>query len=401
MIRQNRVVVTGIGILAANGIGKEAFWKSLLAGKSGIDLVSLFSSEKLPESLAGEVPDFDVGKYIARALKPKRMGRFTQLALAAASEAIADSRIDHQYLQLIPDLPIIIGCSAPAMDLLGANPSTTTAVMSIPNAAASAIAYSNGLSGSIQTLSNGCSSSLDAVAYGADFISKGQADVVLAGGADSTITEYVMECFTKARKLPEISDPPSTSCKPFDLNRGGGVISEGAVVFILENADHAISRQAPIYGSIKSYGTAIDPSNKREGLGLASSMQKAVNNAGLTLRDINYICAHAPGDATMDLSETDSIKHVFGDEAFNIPVSSIKGAVGSAMGTGGAQQLACTLLAIKNQCIPHTTNLTVRDPNCDLDYVMQCNRFLNIQHAMVNTHGFGRSNGTMIVEKWM
>jgi len=400
VIGRNRVVITGLGVLAANGIGKDAFWNSLLAGESGIGITTLFSSEKLPISLAGEVPDFDVNKYIDRALKPKRMGRFTQLALVAASDAIADSGVNREYLRSIVDLPIVIGCSAPAMDLLGENPTTTTAVMSIPNAASSAIAYSNGLTGSIQTLSNGCSSSLDAVAYASNYIAAGKAEIAIAGGTDSTITEYVMECFTKARKLPEISDPPSASCKPFDLNRSGGVISEGAVVFILENLDHALARQAPIYGSIKSYGTAIDPARGREGLGLALSIQNAIYNAGLLPREIDYISAHAPGDSTMDLSETESIKAALGNHAYEVPISSIKGSVGSAMGTGGAHQLASTLMAMKHQCIPHTTNLQVCDPNCDLDYVMGENRCVELKYAMVNTHGFGRSNGSMILENW-
>ncbi|QBG48417.1 beta-ketoacyl-[acyl-carrier-protein] synthase family protein [Verrucomicrobia bacterium S94] len=400
MIGRNRVVITGIGVLAANGIGKDAFWNSLLAGKSGIDLVTLFSSENLAPCLAGEVPDFDVNAYIDRSLKPKRMGRFTQLALVAATDAIKDSRLNMDYMRSINSLPIIIGCSAPAMDLLGQHATTTTAVMSIPNAAASAIAYANELKASIQTISNGCASSLDAVAYASSFISTGKSDVALAGGADSTITEYVMNCFTKAKKLPSIADPPSKSCKPFDLNRSGGVIAEGAVIFILENENHATSRGASIYGTISAYGKANDPPKEREGIGLTLSMQHALQNAGLSTRDIDYINAHAPGDSTMDLSETDSIKAVFGNRAYDIPISSIKGSTGSAMGTGGGHQLACTLLSLQNKCIPHTTNLTVTDPYCDLDYVMAENRYIELNYAMVNTHGFGRSNGTLIVKNW-
>jgi 3-oxoacyl-[acyl-carrier-protein] synthase II len=399
VIGRNRVVITGLGVLAANGIGKEAFWNSLLAGESGIDLASLFTSETLPPMLAGEIPNFDVNSFIARSLKPKRMGRFTQLALVAADEAIRDSAISREYLSGVSSVPIIIGTSSPAMDLLGQKPTASTALMSIPNAAASAISYANKIAGQIQTISNGCASSLDAIANAFYKIQSGQFEIALAGGADSTITEYVLECFTKARKLPEISKDPGKSCKPFDLNRTGGVVSEGAVIFILENEQHAISRGAPIYCRICGYGSQTDPAFSREGKGFEASMLQAINNSALRPRDINYINAHAPGDIIMDYSETVAIKSVFSKQAFDIPISSIKGITGSAMGTGGAHQLVSTILALKQNYLPHTANLETRDPDCDLDYIMHENRKTNATFALVNTHGFGRSNGSLIIER--
>ncbi len=398
MIGKNRVVITGLGVLAANGIGKEAFWNSLLAGESGIGPVTLFDTKDIPSAIAGEISNFNATDYIARVMKPKRMGRFTQFALIAATEAIRDSQLAPEYLSSIEGVPVVIGSSATAMDLLAQSPSTTTAVMSIPNAASSTVAYANKLQAQIQTVSNGCVSSLDAIAYAYDLIKSGKAEVAITGGADSTITKYVMECFKKARKLPHIIDRPEKACKPFDLYRSGGVVAEGAGIVVLETEEHALARNAPIYCRISGYGTFTDPATKIEGSGLCDSMRKAIENSGITIRDIDYISAHAPGDRTMDYSETQAIKSVFKNHAANIPITSIKGATGSAMGTGGVHQLIATVLSMKHQLIPFTTNYEHPDPDCDLDYVPEECRRTIIKRALVNSHGFGRSNGSIILE---
>jgi len=393
------VVITGIGVLAANGIGKDAFWNSLLAGESGIGPVTLFDASDLPNTVAGEVSDFDPKKYLDPSVKAKRMGRFTQLALVAAQQAIADAKLPLDYLQQIERLPIVTGSSATAMDLLAKQPTVTTAVTSLPNAPASAIAYANQLNASLHSISNGCSSSLDAIAYAYHLIRSGKADIAIAGGADSTITHYVFECFQKARKLPVGFDVPNKACRPFDLHRSGGVISEGAGIVVLESEAHAIERGISSYCHITGYGTCLDPLRSFEAAGIEQAMELAIDAAAIRAQDIDYICAHGPGDQEIDLTETNAIKKVFTDHSYQIPVTSIKGACGSAMGTGGVHQLISTALAMRNQLIPPTTNYESKDIECDLDYVPLDARKQKIRYAMINTHGFGRSNGSMILER--
>lgn len=398
MIGKNRVVITGLGVLAANGIGKDAFWNSLLAGESGIGPVTLFDASDLPNAIAGEVSEFDPRRYLDPTIKHKRMGRFTQLAIIAAQQAIEDARLPLDYLRQIDGIPIVMGSSAMAMDLLAKPPTVTTALMCIPNAPASAIAYINQLKAKISYVSNGCASSLDAIALASDLIRNGKADVVIAGGSDSTITHYVFEGFHKARKVPKDFASPESACRPFDLFRSGGVISEGAGIIILESAEHAEERGIQPYCQIASYGTCIDPLRSLEAAGIKGSMEQAIDNAGIRMQNIDYISAHAPGDQEIDLTETNAIKAIFKEHSYQIPITSIKGACGSAMGTGGVHQLIATTLMMKNQLIPPTTNYTAKDPDCDLDHVLLNARKQKIGHALVNTHGFGRSNGSMILE---
>jgi 3-oxoacyl-[acyl-carrier-protein] synthase II len=398
VIGKNRVVITGLGVLAANGIGKEAFWNSLLAGESGIGPVTQFDASDIPNAIAGEVSDFDPKKYLDPSVKSKRMGRFTQLAIVAAQQAIEDAGLPLDYLQKIDGIPVVMGSSAMAMDLLAKPPTVTTAVMCIPNAPASAIAYINQLNASLHYVSNGCASSLDAIALASDLIRQGKADVVIAGGSDSTITHYVFEGFHKSRKVPKGFDSPETACRPFDLFRSGGVISEGAGIVILESAEHAEERGKQPYCQIAGYGTCADPLRSLEAAGIQEAMGKAIENAGIRSENIDFISAHAPGDQEIDLTETNSIKAIFKNHSYQIPITSIKGSCGSAMGTGGAHQLIATALAMKNQLIPPTTNYTSKDPDCDLDHVPLEARKQKIRHALVNTHGFGRSNGSMILK---
>ncbi len=399
MIGRNRVVITGLGVLAANGIGKDAFWNSLLAGESGIGPITQFDASNLSNAVAGEVSGFDPSHYMDKAIKTKRMGRFTQFAIVAAQQAIQDSGLTLEYLRKINGLPIVMGSSAMAMDLLAKPPTVTTALMCIPNAPASAIAYINEFQANLHYVSNGCASSLDAVALAYDLIRHGKADVVITGGSDSTITHYVFEGFHKSRKVPKEFESPETACRPFDLRRTGGVIAEGAGILILESEEHARERGKEPYCQIAGYGTCADPLRSLEAAGLRNSMELALLNAGIRKEHIDFISAHGPGDPEIDLTETNSIKAIFGKLSYSIPVNSIKGSCGSAMGTGGVHQLIATTLAMKNNLIPPTTNYASKDPSCDLDYIPSEPRKTKVGCALINTHGFGRSNGSMILER--
>lgn len=396
---RNRVVITGLGVLAANGIGKDAFWHSLLAGKSGIGPVTLFDAADLPCKIGGEVSGFDPKVYFAPHQKAKRMGRFTQLALVAFKEAVDDSETPMEYLKGVHDLPLILGVSTTAMDLRALPATSYSAVTGIPNAAASTIAYTYGLTAQIQTISNGCASSLDAVASAYELIRSGKTDIAIAGGSDATITEYVYQCLCKSRNVSTQNDDPQHACRPFDRNRTGGVIAEGAGIVILESIEHAMSRNRQPYCEVLGYGQCIDKAGSLEAAGIEHSMEKAIANAGILKKNVDFISAHGPGDHFIDATESNAIKKVFGKRAYEIPVTSIKGACGNAMGTGGVQQLIATALTIKNAEIPPTTNLSCPDIDCDLDYVPASSRLKDIDLAIVNTHGFGRSNCSVVLGK--
>lgn len=399
MIGRNRAVITGLGVLAANGIGKEAFWNSLLAGKSGIGPITLFDASNLDCRIGGEIPGFDPKTFFKPQQKAKRMGRFTQLALVAFEEAVKDAGLTIEYLRGIRHLPIMMGVSTTAMDLRALPATSYSAITGIPNAASSTIAYTYGLNAQIQTISNGCASSLDAVTVAYNLIKNGKADLVITGGSDSTITEYVYQCLCKSRKVSTLNDDPENACRPFDLNRDGGVAAEGAGIIVMESYSHAYERSAKPYCEVLGFGQCIDPAGSAEGAGLEQSMQLAIANAGILHRSVGHISAHGPGDKYMDITESNAVKNVFGSDAYDIPTTSIKGACGNAMGAGGIQQLIATALAVSTGEIAPTTNYTSPDPDCDLDYVPEQSRLKDIECAIVNSHGFGRSNSSLVIRK--
>jgi 3-oxoacyl-[acyl-carrier-protein] synthase II len=297
----NRAVVTGVGVLAANGIGKDAFWRNTLAGKSGIGPITLFDASDLPCRIAGEVKGFDPEQFIDPSLKPaKRMARFTQLGLAAARMAIEDAGLDKKRLCSVPDLPVVLGVSTSALDLRARKPGIFTAVEGVPHACASAIGYMYNRSPRLLTVSDGCASSLDAVAKAVELIRTNQADLVIAGGAEGAIERYVVEIMLKCRRCSVQNDNPGKASRPFDKHRDYGVMAEGAGILVLENMQHAMARGVRMYGEVTGYGTCADHASAPEGSGLARSMVLAMDNAGLRRDEIDHVSAHGPSDIDMD-----------------------------------------------------------------------------------------------------
>ncbi|MCF7848143.1 MAG: beta-ketoacyl-[acyl-carrier-protein] synthase family protein [Kiritimatiellales bacterium] len=408
MIKSNRVVITGLGILAANGIGKEAFWKTLLAGESGIGPITLFDASKLGCRIAGEVSDFNPRDYIDAKYKPQRMARFTQLTLAATRMALDDAAVHKDLNGSI--VPVIFGVSTSAAEVIetqvlrinkrGADScSPNAAISSLPQAAAGAITNLLGINTQAMTVSTGCPAGLDAIALAADRIRTGKADVAITGGADAPITELTVATFNMARMISKNNAVPHKASRPFDLLRDGGVIAEGAGVIILENLEHARARGATIYVEISGFGCGGDPPGGTPGEGLATSMQTALANAGKRAEDIDHISAHGPSDEDLDFIETKMIKKVFGNRAYAIPVNSIKGATGNPLAAAGAQQLIACALSMTRNVIPPTTNYENPDPLCDLDYIPRTPRKMVCNSAMINNHGFGGSNSSLIVER--
>jgi 3-oxoacyl-[acyl-carrier-protein] synthase II len=410
MIRRNRVVITGMGILAPNGIGLDTFWKSLLAGRSGIGPITLFDASGFKSRIAGEVKSFDALDYIEPELRPKRMARHTQLAYVATMMALRDAGLDPDKLKLPSPTPVVIGVSTSAIDVIesvyvslhekGPNRApTTSSAASIPQAPANAIADKIGSSANAATVSSACPSGLDALADAAAMIRSGEADIAIAGGADAPITPLTMASFIASGLSSCRNDEPERASRPFDLYRDSGVISEGAGVFVLENLERAAARGAQIYLEIDGYGKQRDLDTVNPGSGLKDSMCAALANAGRMPSGIDYISAYGPGHPILDAVEVRVIKSVFGDYAYSVPVSSIKGVTGNALAAGGPFQVAACALSMRDQRIPPTANYEFKDPECDLDFVPKRSRKTTINCVLINVRGLGGSASTMIVNR--
>src|SRR5437868_8214435 len=327
MIKRNRVVVTGMGVLAPNGTGLDAFWESILAGRSGIGPITLFDAGAFKSRIAGEVKNFNPDDYIEPELKPKRMARHTQLAYAATMMALRDAGLDPNNLVLPGPVPVVIGISTSAIDVIesvynavhqnGPNRvPTTSSAASIPQAAANTIADRIGIAAHAATVSSACPSGLDALADAAAEIRKGAAEIAIAGGADAPITPLTMASFIASGLSSTRNGEPERASRPFDLERDSGVISEGAGVFIIEDLERAEARSARIYLEISGYGKQRDSDVTRPGSGLAESMRIALANACRSETEIDYISAYGPSHPVLDIVEVQSIKGVFGERAY-------------------------------------------------------------------------------------
>ena len=410
MNKRHRVVITGMGILAPNGIGLEAFWESLLAGRSGIGPITLFDATGFKSQMAGEVKDFNPLDYIEPELKPKRWARHTQLAYAATMMALRDAGLDSDNLKLPGVTPVIIGVSMNAMDVIerafyavrsnGPNrmPPTTSAA-SIPQAPASVIADRLGAAAHAATVSSACTSGLDAVADAAAMIRFGEAEIAIAGGTDAPITPLVMGSFIASGLVCHENGDSERASRPFDWLRKSGVLSEGAGIFIMENLERALARGARIYMELTGYAKRRDLDPAKPASALADSMGLALANAQKTINEVDYISAYGPGDPVLDAAEVVTIKDVFADRAYSIPVSSIKGVTGNPLAAGGPFQIAACALSIRDQIIAPTANYQVEDPNCDLDFVPKRARKTKLDCALINVRGLGGSASTLVVNR--
>lgn len=409
MLKRNRVVVTGMGILAPNGIGLDAFWKSLIAGRSGVGPITRFDATAFKSRIAGEVKGFDPADYIDPRFKPKRMARHTQLAFAAMKMALTDADFDPATQPVDHAIPVMLGVSTTAMDILedcwsdlsrrGPRGVTAGVVDCQPQAATQMLTMALGISARATTIASACPSGLDAIASAAAMIRQGEADIAVAGGTDATITPLSMASFSAAGLSSTRNTDPERASRPFDLLRDSGIISEGAGMLLLENYETAIARGAEPYLEITGYGTQGDNYGSDELFGLGQTMRLALDSAGKGIEDIDYICAYGPGHPALDVMETDMIKRVFGRRAYNIPISSIKGCTGNALSAAGPHQIITCGLCFKHNIIPPTANYEVSDPRCDLDYVPGRFRNRRVDTALINVRGLGGGNSSMIVER--
>jgi 3-oxoacyl-[acyl-carrier-protein] synthase II len=409
MQKRNRVVVTGMGVLAPNGIGLEAFWDSLVAGRSGVGPITRFDASAFKSRIAGEVKGFEPLDYIDPKFKPKRMARHTQFAFAAMKMALEDAGFDPMKHPVDHPIPVMLGVSTTAMDILedcwgnlarrGPRGVSAGVVDCQPQAATQMLTMALGISARATTIASACPSGLDAIAAAAAMIRQGEADIAVAGGTDATITPLSMASFSAAGLSSTRNTEPERASRPFDLLRDSGVISEGAGMLILENYETAMGRGVRPHLEITGYGTQGDNYASDELFGLGQTMRIALESAGKSLEEIDYICAYGPGHPALDVVETDMIKRVFGRRAYSIPISSIKGVTGNALSAAGPHQIITCALCFKHGIIPPTANYEVPDPRCDLDYVGGRSRNRKVNTALINVRGLGGGNSSLVVER--
>jgi len=411
---ERRVVVTGIGCLAPNGSGREAFARALAQGRSGIGRISLFDPEGLPTTIAGEVKGFDPGAYLG--VKDMRhVSRAVPLALAATAEALSDSGIDPGALTLEErrDLGVVLGSGGGPIEfsermyhLYYTNQVKKASVYAIPSGTigtlSSEISMQFGLRGPSYVVSTGCASSTDALGLAFRSIKFGSADVLLAGGVDATVVRGIMEGFAMMRIVSTAweKEPPRAS-RPFSADRDGFVLGEGAWMFVLEERERARARGARIYGEVRGYGATCDAHHRvrldETGEEPARAMSLALKEAGLPVEAIGYLAYHGTSTELNDRVETRAARIAFGRAAERLPGSSVKSMIGHPQGACGAAGLAATLLGMRDGFLPPTINLESPDPACDLDYIANQARSASIEHALCNTIGFGSKNSALVV----
>jgi 3-oxoacyl-[acyl-carrier-protein] synthase II len=410
VIGRNRVVITGIGVLAANGIGKEAFWSSLLAGESGIGPITLFDATEFNSRIAGEVTGFKPENFMDGKIKARRLSRNVQLGVTAALQAVEDSRLSAQELKSAAPIPIIIGISLGGFDHIenqilrvaqkGPSKLLPHAVEGcIHLAAASVIGAILEVETELCTISNSCVGGLDAIAQGARLIQEGKADICICGGTEAPIVPSAMAGFCAAGMVSTNNEDPKHASRPFDINRDGGVLAEGSGIVILESLEHAQARDARSYAEILGYGTARDLNNGQSGSGLNLSMHKAMSNSGSMPQEICAVFAHGPSDKLLDMIESKLVAHYLGKYSKSIPTTSIKGVTGNPLATAGALQIIAASLATSNQLVPPTANLNAIDPDCELDYVQYSARRAYLGKILINAHGSGSTNSSLIIGK--
>ena len=407
---RRRVVITGLGTINSLSCDVEQFWNAICEGHSGISLITSFDTSEFRVKFGGEVKDFDAGKYIDPH-EAKRLDRFAAFALAAAKIAVKDSGVEFSEEDAYC-CGVILGSGIGGLHeieeqhsrLIERGPSKISPFM-IPklmvNAASGQISICFGLRGPNSAVATACASSSNAIGDASKVIQRGLCDIMISGGSEAALTPMGLSGFAALRALSTRNDDPTAASRPFDINRDGFVLSEGAGIFVLEELEHAQKRGAKIYGEILGYGMSADGSHitapDPKGVGAAKSMTNALQDAHLNPSDIDYINAHGTSTPLGDIAETKALKQVFGEGIRKIPVSSTKSQMGHLLGASGSVELIVTLMAIQRSVLPPTINYEDPDPQCDLDYVPNTPREAKIHCAMSNSFGFGGHNTSLLI----
>ena len=408
-----RVVVTGLGVLAPNGNSVSEYWNALTAGQSGIDHITYFDTTDFPVKIAGELSNFDPEQYFERK-EVRKLDPFTAYALVASNEAIKMSGLDAGGFDS-ERAGVMLGCGIGGITTLleehvvlrdrGArrvSPFFVTKL--IANIAGGQIAIKWNLQGSNQTVNSACASATDAIGLALRVIQSGTADIMVAGGTEASIRDLPLAGFSKIRALCNTADPPQSASRPFDKDRNGFIMGEGAGILVLETEEHAKSRGATILGELAGYGATNDAFHVTQpaegGAGAVKAMQLAIEDAGAKPEEVDYINAHGTSTPYNDKNETVAIKTVFGDHARKLKISSTKSMTGHLLGASGGIEAIAALKAIEKQIIPPTINYMTPDPDCDLDYVPNTAEETQVNSVLSNTFGFGGHNAVVFMRKW-
>ena len=410
---QRRVVITGLGVVTSLGESADVLWENLCAGKCGIAAVTRFDFSKYPVRIGGECKDFDVTRYGVAAHEAKRLDRFGQFGIAASVSAVKDSGLDFEKEDRWR-CGVVIGSGIGGIETLEEQNKTLVArgvrkvsPFTVPrlmvNAASGNVSIIFGIHGPNTAVATACATGANAVGDATRLIQHNMADVMIAGGSEAALCELGMASFCAARALSERNDDPAHASRPWDRDRDGFVMAEGAGVVVLEEMEHAGKRGARIYAEIVGYGMTGDASHitkpDDQGMGASRAMELAMADAGISPDAIDYINAHGTSTPLGDLAETRALKKTFGAHAAKMAISSTKGALGHSLGASGGVETVITALALSRNMAPPTINLENPDAECDLDFVPHKARDLRVNYAMKNSFGFGGHNVSLVFRK--
>lgn len=408
-----RVVITGLGAITPVGFTVKENWESLMAGRSGARPITLFDASKYTSRFAGEITDYKAEKYF-QVKDLKKMGRFIQFAMVAGAEAMAHSGIELEKIDR-ERAGACVGVGIGGMDeiqvqykeILERGPRRVSPFfipMVIGNLAAGQLSIKYGLKGPNTCITTACSSSAHAIGESMRLIQRGEVDVMLAGGAEAALCEAGVAGFCSIRALSQRNEEPTKASRPFDKDRDGFVMGEGAAVLVLEELEHAKRRKALILAEVTGYGANSDAFHITQpspnGEGASRCMRLALKDAGLDVEKIDYVNAHGTSTPIGDVMETVAIKTVFGESASSLSVSSTKSMTGHLLGAAGAVEAVYCVEALRNNCIPPTINYETPDPQCDLDYVPNVAQEKKLSHVLTNSFGFGGTNASLILSRF-
>jgi len=412
-MEKRRVAITGVGTVTPIGLNKDEFWDSIVQGKGGITEITRFDTTGFPVTTAGELKDFDATNYI----EPKelrKMDRFVQYGWVAAKEALEDAQMDLQNVDLCR-MGVIVGSGIGGIEtletshkrLLQDGPHRVSPFfvpMMISDMASGFISIKVGAKGTNYCTVSACASGAHAIGEGFRSIQYGSNDMIIAGGTEAPITPLALAGFSAMKALSARNDQPEKASRPFDKERDGFIMAEGAGICVIEELNHALSRGARIYAELVGYGATGDAFHisapAPEGKGAAHAMSLCLEDAGLKPEEVDYVNAHGTSTPLNDKYETQAIKRVFGDYAYKVPISSTKSMIGHLLGAAGAVEFITTILSLTHGLIHPTINYEYPDPDCDLDYVPNVSRKKDIQVAITNSFGFGGHNAVLAVRKW-
>jgi 3-oxoacyl-[acyl-carrier-protein] synthase II len=411
-----RVVITGMGAVSPNGLGKQAFCRAILAGKSGVKRITRFDPSPLPVQIAGEIPDFDELRW-TEARERKHVSRVVPLALAASAEAICDAQLDPAAMSIEEkrEIGVILGTGGGAQEfseeqyrLWHSGHVKQVSIFSIPSGTMgtipSELSMRFGFRGYSHVVTAGCTSSTDAIGYAYQHIQAGVQSMFLVGGVDSTITPGIIKGYTMLRALTQSwNHAPERASRPFSADRDGFVLAEGSWMFVMEEYEHARRRGARIYAEITGYASTCEAFHRVRMTDSpeepARAITLALQESGIGPQDVHYVNLHGTSTQMNDRVETRALKLALGKHAQRVPMSGLKSQIGHAQGACGSASVAATVIAMEHGRVPPTINLDTPDPECDLDYVPDVGRKAQIEHAVCNCVGFGSKNAAVVLRK--